>query len=98
MTATYNKIYKRAAVTGGWSLGKPDSSTTWGDIYINLSKRFRKNETVLDIGTAEGKRFLLLAHSMKKGIGIDKEQAMIRLARKNGKRFKNMKFLVMNST
>lgn len=97
MKIDYSKIYKDAAKRGGWSGGKPDASTKWGDIYRNLAERLTTNETVLDIGTAEGKRFLSLAPRIKKGIGIDIEPEMIGLARRNGKPFKNMDFRVMNA-
>jgi ubiquinone/menaquinone biosynthesis C-methylase UbiE len=99
MKIDYDKIYKKAAKQGGWSSGKPDTSTTWGDIYINLSKELTGKENVLDIGTAEGLLFMNLAKKAKKCVGIDIEPEMISLAKANAKKqgVKNIEFLVMDA-
>lgn len=79
----YKKIYARAASAGGWSKSKPDNTTKWGDFYALVKKRLKGDEVVLDIGTAEGNRFMGLSKYIKKGVGIDLEPAMIRLANRN---------------
>jgi len=93
----YTKIYKKAANNGRWSRFKKDIDAKWGDIYENLSKKLKGNELLLDIGTAEGNKFLRLANKIKLGIGIDKEPSMIKLANKNIKKNRKFKFLVMNA-
>jgi ubiquinone/menaquinone biosynthesis C-methylase UbiE len=95
----YSKIYKDAAKKGGWakSIRGKDADAKWGDVYINLRKRLKGSEEVLDIGTAEGKRFLRIADVIGKGVGIDIEPTMIRLAKRNGKPFKNISFKVMSA-
>lgn len=79
----YKKIYARAASAGGWSKRKPDNTTKWGDFYALVKKRLKGDEVVLDIGTAEGNRFMGLSKYIKKGVGIDLEPAMIKLANRN---------------
>lgn len=93
----YYKIYKKAAKQGGWSSGKLNAETKWGDIYQNITRKLTGSESVLDIGTAEGKRFLRLASKIKFGVGIDSESEMIKLADKNAKGFHNMSFKVMSA-
>ncbi|MDP2917999.1 MAG: class I SAM-dependent methyltransferase [bacterium] len=79
----YKKIYARAACAGGWSKSRPDNTTKWGDFYALVKKRLEGDEVVLDIGTAEGHRFMGLSKYIKKGVGIDLEPGMIKLANRN---------------
>jgi len=79
----YKKVYEKAARSGGWSKKQLDKTTKWGDFYELVKTKLQGTEVVLDIGTAEGNRFLALAKQIKKGVGIDLEPAMIRLANKN---------------
>lgn len=79
----YKKVYKRAASTGGWSNKTLDKTTKWGDFYEVIRKKLRGFEVVLDIGTAEGNHFIRLAKHIKKGVGIDIEPGMIKLADRN---------------
>ena len=93
----YTKIYKKAANNGHWSRFKKDTDAKWGDIYENLSKKLKGNELILDIGTAEGNKFLRLGKKIKLGIGIDKEPSMIKLANNNIKKNSKFKFFVMDA-
>ena len=95
----YSKIYKAAARKGGWTRSKRgrDADAKWGDIYLNLRKRLKGRENVLDIGTAEGNRFLKISGRINKGVGIDIEPAMVLLAKKNGRSFGNVTFRVMSA-
>ena len=79
----YKKIYERAAREGGWSKRTLDKTTKWGDFYEFVKTKLQGSDVVLDIGTAEGNRFLALAKYIKKGVGIDLEPGMIKLANKN---------------
>ncbi len=83
MKIDYSKIYKEAAKRGGWSDDRPDTETTWGDMYDIAAKKITSEMVVLDIGTAEGNHFLRIASCMQKGLGIDIEPSMIRVAKKN---------------
>ena len=95
----YKNIYKKAARQGGWSKRKLDNTTKWGDFYEVVRKEFHGTEAVLDIGTAEGNRFMGLSKYIKKGVGIDLEPEMIRLANQNKRktRVKNIIFRCMNA-
>jgi len=79
----YKNVYRKAAGQGGWSKRKLDKTTKWGDFYEFIRGRLRGTETVLDIGTAEGNRFMRLSPYIKRGVGIDIEPEMTKLADKN---------------
>lgn len=79
----YKNIYRKAANQGGWSKRKPDNTTKWGDFYEVVRKELHGAEALLDIGTAEGNRFMGLSKYIKKGVGIDLEPEMISLAKQN---------------
>lgn len=95
----YRKIYQKAAANGGWSKRKLDLTTEWGDFYELVKKRLRGDEVVLDTGTAEGNHFLRLAPYIKKGVGVDLEPGMIKLAKQNKKKYKikNILFRIMDA-
>lgn len=97
MIINYKKIYKEASKRGGWSSKTPERLTKWGDIYVNFSKKLKGTESVLDIGTGEGNRFLNIAKKVRLGIGIDTEPGMIALAKKNSRKLKNIKFKLMDA-
>lgn len=99
MQAYYKTIYRKAAQYGGWSGKEPDKTIKWGDLYEYVLTKLSGAEVVLDIGTAEGNRFLKLASSIRRGVGVDIEEAMIRLAEKNKEeaRVKNITFRVANT-
>jgi len=97
MAIDYNNIYKQAAKNGGWSKAKPDDETSWGDMYLNLISELNGDENILDIGTAEGNRFLMIANHIASGIGIDVVSEMVDLAKKNEKLYPNISFIVMDS-
>jgi ubiquinone/menaquinone biosynthesis C-methylase UbiE len=79
----YKKVYERAAREGGWSKKQFDKTTKWGDFYEVVKTKLQGSEVVLDIGTAEGNRFMGLSKYIKKGVGIDLEPGMIKLANRN---------------
>ena len=79
----YKKVYERAARSGGWSKKQLDKTTKWGDFYELVKTKLQGTEVVLDIGTAEGNRFMGLSKYIKKGVGIDLEPGMIKLANRN---------------
>ncbi|MDP2940488.1 MAG: class I SAM-dependent methyltransferase [Candidatus Omnitrophota bacterium] len=79
----YKKVYERAARSGGWSKKQLDKTTKWGDFYELVKTKLQGTEVVLDIGTAEGNRFMGLSKHIKKGVGIDLEPGMIKLANRN---------------
>lgn len=96
-----DKIYKHAAKKGGW-IFPPSKSTPyeceWGDIYEYLVDNYDlRGKTMLDIGTAEGLKFMKLSPYFLFGIGIDLEEKMIDLANKNMKNVKNVRLHVMDS-
>jgi len=99
MEIDYTSIYKQAAARGGWSAGKPDTLTKWGDLYQLARERLLGNETVLDIGTAEGNRFLTLLGRMQRGIGIDVSPEMIAIAQAKVQKeaIQDFQFIVMDS-
>jgi len=84
----YKKVYEKAARNVGWSKTTPDRTTKWGDFYEVVKKNLHGFEIVLDIGTAEGNRFIGLSKYIKKGIGIDLEPGMIKLAKQNKRKAK----------
>lgn len=95
----YKNIYKKAANQGGWSDRKPDNTTKWGDFYDAVRKELHGTEVLLDIGTAEGNRFMGLSKYIKKGVGIDLEPDMIKLAKRNKQKagVKNIIFKCMDA-
>lgn len=95
----YKSIYKKAANQDGWSGRKPDNTTKWGDFYDAVRKELHGTEVVLDIGTAEGNRFMGLSKYIKKGVGIDLEPEMIKLAKRNKQKagVKNIIFKCMDA-
>lgn len=95
----YKKVYEMAASAGGWSKRKLDLTAKWGDFYELVKKRLKGDEVVLDIGTAEGNRFMGLSKYIKKAVGIDLEPAMIKLANRNKQEagVENVVFKCMNA-
>ncbi len=94
MTNKYDKTYKLRLLEKGWTtrLRPNEKETTWGEFYRDVvKKRLRGDEIILDIGTAEGRRFSQLASKICFGIGIDKNANFIRLA------INNQKFIIMDS-
>jgi ubiquinone/menaquinone biosynthesis C-methylase UbiE len=98
-----SKIYKKAVSKGGWIFSKSKNTNyecKWGDLYEYTIKNMDLNgKTVLDIGSAEGLKFMQLSPFILNGIGIDAEKGMIELAEKYrvGKGIDNLKFLHMSS-
>ncbi len=67
--------------------------------YGEVAHRFiKKTDTVLDIGTGGGERFLALAEVFKMGIGVDIDPEMIRQAQRNraNRQVANVAFAVMD--
>jgi SAM-dependent methyltransferase len=96
----YDIKRRRLLLKRGWSvkLSNKERETSWGDLYLNVVKpRLNGNEVVLDIGTAEGNRFSRIARYICYGVGIDKNRAFIRLAKKNHRKEKNLEFIVADS-
>jgi SAM-dependent methyltransferase len=61
--------------------------------YLEIIPRYlNKKDTVLDIGTGGGERFIKLSKYFKKGVGIDIDPEMIKVAKENGKNIKNITF------
>lgn len=68
-----------------------ESETRW------LKKNINKNSTVLDIGCAWGDDLKSIAKIIKSGIGIDNNLKVIKEAKKNLFRFKNINFFWENA-
>ncbi len=75
-------IEKTVGDRTGWDFSAMETETDptpWD--YVDLVRRYLKStDFVLDIGTGGGERFLELASSYGKGIGIDSDPEMIKTA------------------
>lgn len=97
-------IYRSAAAHGGWSFEESKQAPfecLWKDLYIYLKDNHDLKECiVLDIGCAEGLKFMSISDRFLLGVGIDLEPTMIQLARRNTSQFKaqNMRFFSMDSS
>lgn len=98
-----DSIYKSAAAHGGWSFEKSNQSPfecQWKDIYIYIKEHHDlKGYLVLDMGSAEGLKFMSIADQFLLGVGIDREPKMLQLALKNASQFEvqNVRFFSMDS-
>lgn len=75
-------IEKTVGDRTGWdfSVMKTETDPTPWE-YIDLVRRYLKSaDYVLDIGTGGGEKFLSLANSYRKGIGVDNDPEMIKTA------------------
>jgi SAM-dependent methyltransferase len=96
---TYSNLYQSAAASGGWAHIEQEENTDWGSVYDIVIPQLSPSSHVLDIGTADGIRFLQLAPFIGAGIGIDYEQSMVELAMRNAAAagISSIEFLQMDS-
>lgn len=89
-----DEIVARTSVRRGWDFSMMNverQSVPW--IYEDIVKEYlTKEDSVLDIGTGGGERFLKLSPLFKNGIGIDSDIEMISIAQENAKAFHNISF------
>jgi SAM-dependent methyltransferase len=88
------EILSKTAKRRGWdfSLMKTENQPEPWD-YLEIVPRYlNKKDTVLDIGTGGGERFIKLSKYFKKGVGIDIDPEMIKVAKENSKNVKNITF------
>lgn len=57
-----------------------------------VSSYLTPEDHILDIGTGGGERFLRLSKLFKSGVGIDIDSEMIKVAKENGEKIKNVSF------
>ncbi len=78
----------------GWEFSKMNTlrqTVPWD--YLDIVKKYIKpNNYVLDVGTGGGERFLSLADYFEKGVGIDIDPEMIRVAKENAAGRDNISF------
>lgn len=66
--------------------------------YLEIVPRYLKQaDTVLDVGTGGGEKFLFFSQYFERGVGIDPEPEMIRTARQNGAEQSRVTFLEMGA-
>ena len=94
----YNKVGKRI----GWDFShikKLEEGKSW-NFFQEVTKKMKRGDVLLDIGTGGGEKILGVANKAKFIYGIDHSRSMITTARRNLKKsgYKNFKFLLMNSS
>ena len=97
----YRKLYDRVGKDIGWDfryLGETKIGRKW-DFFQEVSKKVKKGDLLLDIGTGGGERVFEIANKLLLVVGIDLSISMVETAKKNlsGKKVKNVRFLQMNS-
>ncbi|MDX8047165.1 class I SAM-dependent methyltransferase [Gracilibacillus sp. S3-1-1] len=81
----YERFYEEVSIENGWDFSKVRTSTEgikW-DFYEEVTKRARKTDILLDIGTGGGERLLEVAASLLFSVGIDLSKGMVETARTN---------------
>lgn len=88
------EILAKTVARRGWdfSIMKTDRQTVPWEYLDIVSLYLTPSDEVLDIGTGGGERFLKLSNLFKSGIGIDIDIEMIKTAKKNGSKVKNVTF------
>ncbi|TNJ67010.1 class I SAM-dependent methyltransferase [Paenibacillus hemerocallicola] len=97
----YRSFYDRVGLLNGWDFGKikvVSEGEQW-DFYEEVTRRCKKSDVLLDIGTGGGERLLSIADRALLLVGIDQANGMIRTANANllktGK--PNIRFLQMDA-
>lgn len=89
-------IIKQTKKRKGWDfsfMNTQKAPVPWEYLDV-VSKYLKPKDTVLDIGTGGGEKFLKLAKLFKHGIGIDVDPEMIKTAKENAKGISNVMFRV----
>jgi SAM-dependent methyltransferase len=97
----YRSFYDRVGLLNGWDFGKikvVSEGEQW-DFYEEVTRKCKKSDVLLDIGTGGGERLLSIADRALLLVGIDQANGMIRTANANllktGK--PNIRFLQMDA-
>lgn len=96
-TELQDKIYNRGALER-WLRNPPKNIRNYLKKEIDyLIKNIPFNSVLLDVGCGFGRHLKVLAPKVKKAVGIDYNDYMIRMAEKELKNFKNVKLYVENA-
>lgn len=93
-------FYDKVGSEIGWDFSKvrhTSEGVEW-DLYDEVTKRCKKTDILLDVGTGGGERIIKIAQNLQLVIGIDVSDGMIDTAKKNLLRSKvnNARFFVMD--
>lgn len=92
--AELNKLLNSVTPRNGWdfsSMNTQREPVPWD--YIEVVQKYLKlSDTVLDIGTGGGERFIQLASHYKEGVGVDIDPDMVTIASQNAKNTQNVSF------
>lgn len=97
----YKSFYDRVGLLNGWDFGKikvVSEGERW-DFYEEVTRRCKKSDVLLDIGTGGGEKLLSVADRALLLVGIDQSEGMIRTANANLLEADkpNMRFLQMDA-
>ncbi|MBW7457429.1 class I SAM-dependent methyltransferase [Paenibacillus sepulcri] len=97
----YRKFYDRVGQLNGWDFSKVqcESEGVKWDFYSEVTRRCRKSDLLLDIGTGGGEALLSIADCAALLVGIDDSPGMIQEALANLEQSKksNVRILPMNA-
>ncbi|TKD72138.1 class I SAM-dependent methyltransferase [Pseudalkalibacillus hwajinpoensis] len=97
----YETFYNKVGKENGWdfsSLQLMSEGVKW-EFYDEVTKRVKKTDLLLDIGTGGGENLLKIASSLQLLIGIDLSKGMMETAEKNlhNSNVSNVRFAQMSS-
>ncbi|GAB6989149.1 class I SAM-dependent methyltransferase [Paenibacillus pini] len=97
----YKKFYDEVGLLNGWDFSKVKARSEgvkW-QFYNEVTKRCRKSDRLLDIGTGGGETLLSIAHACSLLVGIDLSSGMIQTANHNldNSKITNVRFIQMDA-
>lgn len=97
----YKDFYNRVGKLNGWDFSKVkciSDGIKW-DFYHEVTKRCKKSDILLDIGTGGGEALLSISEQATRLVGIDNSAGMIEKAKTNlhNSRRTNVNFILMDA-